>query len=316
MADASAVLSLVRLCVCGLVHARAGLLKPCILREDFFATFFVMSDPFQLAVMPDDLTDGLQALVELVAEIDYWARLSVTHGQQCRSLADFCDNVVDQLEVNANECITTFTGEEREHHMDCYREYIAQTKYGLEQALGQVREISERREIDALADPYKTVSSIVGCCVALADCASRFAITSQLGLLEWVKELAIAAKADQTMLVDIVSREHDVITCMRLLQVRMRAFDQESEECRKAEETLRNLQRKVDMPLLPLADLVLEAREIDGAPVGNSTTAQIRKGDEVSSKGRDRPQCTASEYHAVVWCVLYENHVPRVPLDE
>lgn len=118
------------------------------------------------------------------------------------------------------------------------------------------------------------------------------------------------------MLVDIVSREHDVITCMRLLQVRMRAFDQESEECRKAEETLRNLQRKVDMPLLPLADLVLEAREIDGAPVGNSTTAQIRKGDEVSSKGRDRPQCTASEYHAVVWCVLYENHVPRVPLDE
>lgn len=237
-----------------------------------------MSDPLQIAGMPDDLTNELQSLAEMVADIKVWAQHSWIHGQQCRKLADFCGNVVDQLKVNANEWITTSTGEEREHHMDSYREYIAQTRYQLQRAQKLVKKISDRDEVNALADPYKTVYSIARYCVALTDCASRFAITSQLGIVEWVKAFASAAKVDQELLVDIVSMNHDVVTCMRQLQLRMRVSDPESEECRKAEETLRNLQRKVDMPLLPLADLVLEAREIDGAPVGNSTAAQIRKG--------------------------------------
>ncbi|EJD46159.1 kinase-like protein [Auricularia subglabra TFB-10046 SS5] len=250
-----------------------------------------------------NFAQGLEGLGGLVGFIYTATRDISVHRQQCQKLAEFCGKVVTQLNGHVSDCLAMAPDAQRERHLERSNEYIAQMTKELEETKALVTKISKYNKFDALVKGFQIKHTIAERRAALTDCVSLFAITSNLGLLQWTASFSKAAEGDRSLLVQAVSATqntqslveaqttvspaprpvpntdvNEIDSMMRMLQVHMRTFDHESAEYRNAEATLRDVQQKADMRLLPLADLMLEARKIDDAPVYYSATAEIWKG--------------------------------------
>ncbi|EJD54232.1 kinase-like protein [Auricularia subglabra TFB-10046 SS5] len=176
---------------------------------------------------------------------------------------------------------------------------VERMKDTLQTTRDDLSKISRYNTWNAIMRQDKIKQTIDDCRVELISSLSFFMITSQMGLALWGAEFKQASRADheelmlavQSLRVDSEERpspspipdgpstthtSHDEV--LRKLQARLRIHDPGTPEYTETETTLRNLQLTLNMPLLPVADLVFEARRVDPAPIHSSATAEVWRG--------------------------------------